>query len=75
MNELCQSTLDKETGDYTQNKEEKEKLTDFHNLIFPYKPMHCVPYKSLQEAEQLKAVTPLLSALQTAQFACRLIYI
>lgn len=36
--------------------------------------MHCVPYKSLQEAEQLKAVAPLLSTLQTAQFACRLIY-
>jgi len=36
--------------------------------------MHCVPYKSLQEAEQLKIVAPPSSALQTAQFACRLIY-
>lgn len=31
--------------------------------------MHCVPYKSLQEVEELKAVAPLSSALQTAQFA------
>jgi hypothetical protein len=36
--------------------------------------MHCVPYKSLQEAEQLKTVAPPLSTLQTAQFACRFIY-
>ena len=34
--------------------------------------MHWVPYKSLQEAEELKAVAPLSSALQTAQFACTL---
>lgn len=54
--------------------QERKILTDFHDLIFPYKPMHWVPYKSLQEAEQLKAVAPPLSTLQTAQFACRLIY-
>lgn len=48
--------------------------TDFHARIFPYNPMHCVPYKSLQEAEQLKTVVPPLSTLQTEQFACRLIH-
>ena len=32
--------------------------------------MHWVPYKSLQDAEKLKAVAPLSSAMQTAQFAC-----
>lgn len=45
-------------------------LTDFHDLILPHKPMHCVPYKSLQDGEELSAVAPLSSALQTAQLAC-----
>jgi hypothetical protein len=53
--------------DWEKNQTE---LTDFHDLILPYRPMHWVPYKSLQDAERLKAVAPLSSALQTAQFAC-----
>jgi hypothetical protein len=48
----------------------QSELTDFHDLIFPSRPIHWVPYKSLQDAEKLKAVAPLSSAMQTAQFAC-----
>lgn len=38
--------------------EMQSELTDFHDLILPNRPMHCVPYKSLQAAERLKAVAP-----------------
>lgn len=53
-----------------QGESSTYQLTDFHDLILPKKPMRWVPYKSLHEAEQLKAVAALSSALQTAQFAC-----
>ena len=68
---LCMKPSKEKAIKNEQNQEQsKYQLTDFQDRILPNKPIHWVPYKSLEEAEKLNAVAPLSSALQTAQFAC-----